>query len=294
MDVVDAVPRLGWSPTRKELIDATSRRAFDRAVAEGRVVRLAHGRYGLPGRLDGARSAAVRVNGVMSHLTAALHWEFSVKTPPERPVVTVPRWRSLPEARRSGVEIRWSNLPDNDIADGVPVTTPLRTVLDCAATLPLPEALVVADSALRTPFVTQAQLRAAAGHAPAKFRSRVARVAAYADGRAESALESLVRGIAADVPGLDLRPQVHVAGRHPDLYDERLRLVVECDSFEFHSRRADLLRDCEPYNVFALEQLVVVRFGWEHAMRRPDYIRQTLTSLVGLLAAGSRPSQLPA
>lgn len=291
MDVTDAVPRLGWSPTRKELIAATSRQAFEQALADGRVVRLAHGRYGLPGRLDEARSAAVRVNGVMSHLTAALHWEFAVRTPPEQPVITVPRWRSLPKSRRGGVAIRWTNLPETDVADGAPVTSPLRTVLDCAATLPLPEALVVADSALRTPFVTEAQLRAAAKQAPPRFRSRVTRVASYADGRAESALESLVRGIAADVPGLDLRPQVRIAGRHPDLYDERLRLVVECDSFEFHSRRADLLRDCERYNVFALEKLVVVRFGWEHAMNRPAYVRETLTSLVDLLAVPSAQSR---
>ncbi len=39
------------------------------------------------------------------------------------------------------------DLPDSDVEGRV--TTPLRTVIDCSRTLPFPEGLAVADSALR-------------------------------------------------------------------------------------------------------------------------------------------------
>ena len=59
--------------------------------------------------------------------------------------------------------------------------------------------------------------------------------------------ESVLRAIALDVPGLDLRPQVAVSeagwrGR-PDLVDRERRIVVEAESFEFHGRRAALRHD---------------------------------------------------
>lgn len=284
MEVVDAVPPLGWSPTRKQLINATSRMKFEAALASGEIVRLARGHYGLPGRLGAARRAAVRVNGVPSHLSAAEHWEFAVKSRSSEPVVTVPRWRRLPEHRRRGVDVRWSNLVPDDIAAGGVATSPVRTVLDCAATLSLPEALVVADSALRTPFVTKEALSQGVPRMSPQCRPRVRRVVDLADPRPDSAFESLVRGIAADVPGLRLVPQVELAGRHPDLHDESLGLVVECDSFGHHSARADLVRDCERYNVFGLAGLCVIRFAWEHAMFREDYVRDTLATAVEVLA----------
>ena len=52
------------------------------------------------------------------------------------------------------------------------------------------------------------------------------------------------------VPGLRLEPQVpvRVAGRtiHPDLVDVDLRIVVEADSHEFHTKRDQITRDCWP------------------------------------------------
>lgn len=73
------------------------------------------------------------------------------------------------------------------------VTTPLRTVLDCARDLPFSEALAVADSALRAGMVDLAQLRKRAGGLRGPGAMRARRLAEHADGRAVNAVESVVR-----------------------------------------------------------------------------------------------------
>lgn len=274
MELEDVVVRRGWTATWADLRRYHSRTEIEAALRAGRIERVGRGNYALPGVVGEAREAAARVNGVMSHLSAALYWGIAVRTPPAHPMVTVPRGRKVSAARRVGVQVSWTDLPVADVRAGV--TTPLRTVLDCAARLPYAEALVVADSALFRKKVTLDEVNRRAAQVPKKVRDRVRVIVDDADGRAESAFESLVRAQARDVPGIDLVPQVPVAGYHPDLYDARLGLAVECDSFEFHSGREDLVSDCERYNHFALTGDALVRFAWEHAMNRPGYVQRTL------------------
>lgn len=278
VDFADLIRRLGWSATWRDLTGVGTERQVRDAVRSRIIVRIGRGRYGLPGAGDLAREAAVRVNGIVSHTSAAIRWGMAVRTPPPLPTITVPRGRKLSAERRRGVAVHWADLDQHDAEDGV--TLPARTILDCAARLPLPEALVVADSALARRLVSRPDLERRAAAAPPKVRARVSQVIDLADGRAQSAFESLVRGYALDIPGLSLEPQVLVGRVHPDLYDRRLRLGVECDSYEFHSKRADLLSDCERYNEFALGSVMLIRFGWEHSMNRPEYIRQTLAQAV--------------
>src|SRR4029079_3609896 len=84
-------------------------------------------------------------------------------------------------------------------------------------------------------------------------------------------VESAIRAVALEVPGLEVTPQLLVPGvGRPALLDQRLGIVIECDSFGFHAERGDLTRDCERYNAFALRGLVVLRFTWEHAMFHPE------------------------
>jgi len=59
----------------------------------------------------------------------------------------VPRNRKVEPWRRSGLEVEWRTLEDDEMGSGQ--TTADRTVIDCAKDLPFDEALTVADSALR-------------------------------------------------------------------------------------------------------------------------------------------------
>ena len=81
-----ALARLGGVVDRRSLLRLCSRHALDAAVAEGSVVRVSRNRYVLPAA-DEARSAAARVHGVVSHLSAALVHGWKVKVPPARPAM---------------------------------------------------------------------------------------------------------------------------------------------------------------------------------------------------------------
>ena len=165
------------------------------------MVRLAVGRYSLPGA-DPARAAAARVGGVVSHLSAAQHWQWKLKLPPGLPTITVPR-------RRSGlvtpdVDLHWADLQPDQVRGCV--TSPVRTVVDCARAYPLDVALSVADSALRA-GVDRDRLHAAALASPRTGRTRALRVVVAADVRADNPFESVLRAIALEVPGLCVEPQ---------------------------------------------------------------------------------------
>lgn len=111
------------------------------------MVRVGHNRYTLPGTVT-ALVDALRVGGSLSHISAALHHGWKVKTVPEVTWVTLPRARGTLRRKTSGVHVHRSDLPVG--SSRARVTDPLRTVLDCARILPFDEALTVADSALRS------------------------------------------------------------------------------------------------------------------------------------------------
>ncbi|MFL6131664.1 MAG: endonuclease domain-containing protein [Nocardioidaceae bacterium] len=163
-----------------------------------------------------------------------------------------------------------------------------RTVIDCARDLPFDEALTVADSALRHGNVTQERLLALAERVATTGRAQCLRVAREASGLAANPFESVLRAISLDIPGLRVRPQVVIdedgfVGR-PDLVDDRSRVVLEAESFEFHGHRIALRRDCERYNALALRGWLVLRFSWEHVMHDPAYVANCLRN-----AAQQRP-----
>ena len=63
-----------------------------------------------------ARREAERHHGVVSHLSAAVHHGFKVRTPPARPQVTVPRTHHVTRADEDCCEIRLRHLGPGDHA----------------------------------------------------------------------------------------------------------------------------------------------------------------------------------
>lgn len=280
MDPVDVLRRLGGIAAHGELIGATTRGRLRRAVADGRVVRLRHNRYALVDT-DAARMEAVAAGGSLSHLSAAQWWGWKVKVDPERPVVTVPKKGRRPT---SDVEVRWADLDHAEIHRNV--TRPVRTVIDCARTLPFDEALAVADSALRDGDVEPHELMLAADRAPRIGRIQAIRVIETANGKSANPFESVIRAIALDVPGLDVVPQGEVPGvGFVDLLDRRLGLVIEAESFEFHGTKAGLRRDVVRYTELTRRGFMVIRFLWEEAMFDPTRVRDVLLDAVRVRSA---------
>jgi very-short-patch-repair endonuclease len=278
MDPVPALERLGGFAGRATLLELTSRRRLRRAVAAGHVLRLAHGRYGLPGATV-ARCTASALSGVVALRSAAQHYEWELKWQPPEPEVAVGAKRKISEDRRHGIRVLWVDLPPSDVVDGV--TTPLRTVVDCARRLPFDEGLAVADSALRSGRVTRAELDQVTVRGAGA--ERVRRVLAHADGRSANPFESVLRALCVEA-GLDVVPQEPVELRtgtvHPDLVASSARVVLEADSWTFHASRKAHRADCARYNALTLAWWRVLRFTWEQVMHQPSYVRWVLHQLV--------------
>lgn len=276
--VLDLLTRLGGVSTRGRLVAGTCRADVERAVAGGEVVVLARGRYALSS-LDEAVAVAHRLGGVLSWRSAALHHGWAVKAVPGVPEVMLPPGRRLRPA--PGAVLHFADLGPDDRC-GVS-TSPERTLLDCLRNLPFDEALCVADSALRSGYRPE-RLAALARDARGAGAARVRRAAAEATPLADNPFESVLRAIALEVQGLRVRPQVAIRDPHflgrPDLVDERLRVVLEADSFTWHGGRAQLARDARRYNALVVAGWLVLRFSWEDVMRDPALVRATIEAAV--------------
>jgi very-short-patch-repair endonuclease len=284
MNLIQKLNRLGGVATRRDLVRATSRKEFDGAVKRREIVRDAHGRYAVPVAADALR-AANGLSGVVSHRTAALHWGWELKTVPEQPDVTIRRKRHLDERQADGVTLHWADLKPGDL-DG-PVTSRERTLVDCVRSLPFDEALTVADSALRHRALTKSRLIELADSIRGPGARQARRVAREATDLAANPFESVLRAIALDVAGLDLRPQVVIADRsgrgRADLVDRDRRWVVEAESHSWHSKRGALRRDCRRYTKLVLLGWRVLRFAWEDVMFHPGYVRDCLVEAAAVV-----------
>lgn len=289
MEVAEALEQLGGIASRKELLTKVTRAQIEAALAAGAVVRPTRGRYALPTD-HAAREAARRLTGTAVLISAAAHWEWKRMWEPTRPQVAVPVGRKVAPERRADVDLRWRSIPKDDVVDGW-VTSRVRTVLDCAVLLPFPQALAIADSALRSRTVTPRELLARVDGLDRQLRPRVRRVLECADDRAANPFESALRAILLDVPGLTVEPQVRVddgsgfVGR-VDLADRRLRIVIEGESFEFHGEKEMLDRDCKRYSRLSADGWLVLRFSWSQVMARPAWVRSLVAAAVESRLAG--------
>lgn len=128
----------------------------------------------------------------ISHASAALALGLPLYAMPSAVVVTRDRGRG---ARTSDVHVHVAQLRAADVVevDGIPVTSPARTVVDLARRLPFMAGLVVADGAMRR-GVTRRGFSDTLRHQWTWPGVRHAAIAVrHADPRAETALESVVR-----------------------------------------------------------------------------------------------------
>lgn len=287
------IERMGGMAARAELIRATSRADVDRALSAGAIVRVGQGRYTLPG-VDSAAALAHAMNGVLCLASAALRHGWEVKAVPERPHVLVPRNRNVPQRYREQVVVHSADLAPDDVVDQA--TSRELTLVQCLRRLPYDEALVIADSALRSG--EHATLRRARSLGRGRGQARAARVAAAASELSANAFESVTRAICHDVPGLHVQPQAVISSPYcwarPDLVDRDRRIVVECDSYEWHGSRDGFRKDVRRYTLLAADGWTVLRFTWEDVMFRPDWVREVLLRAVGDAQALVPPRTLTA
>lgn len=234
------------------------------------------------------RSALLACPGaVASGVTAArLHelWMLRRWTPAEAPSLLIAA--GITHVQRHGMRRRSGlHAEETVVCAGFPTTTLERTVHDLAVVLPFDELLCVLDSALRKGWVAAPDRRA---------RSLLAPAAAVADGRSESPLETLLRLLLVRAGLVPESLQFEVTG--PGGFRARLdmawpgvRLAVEADGREVHSRPAALYEDRRRANNLQLLGWTILRFTWADVTRNPEWVvAQVRTALEHLAMAANR------
>ncbi|WP_245644408.1 DUF559 domain-containing protein [Nocardioides jensenii] len=289
MTAAEAVARLGGVARTRDVTRLSSRTRVRTAVRRGDLVRVARDRLALP-ITDTALRTAQKVNGHVSHLSAALHHGWEVKHPPALPQVTLRSDKTLLDGHDDFIAETYRRRLRPAERQGWS-TSPLRTVLDCARDLPFDVALCVADSALRHGDITKEALIAAAR------TDRQVRVATYADGRAANPFESTLRAICILI-GLPVVPQYTITcGQlvlHPDLANPLLGLAIEADSYTFHGMEPrDHDRDCLRYNALTLAGWTVLRFTWTQVMTNPEQVAHTLRAWLAENRGSAADAEMP-
>jgi hypothetical protein len=238
---------------------------------------------------EGRFLAAVKSVGpgaVLSHFSAAALWSF-VEWDGRYPEVTVPRAGVVP---RGNVRVhRTSLLEPRDFVthQGIPVTSPARTLVDLAAVVNYKLLRTAVRRALALHRISIRQLAAAGRRlGPRRGSGKLRRVLANA-APTRSELEDVVLDLIVDAGFA--RPDVNrpllLAGRRviPDFRWPEQRVVVEADSRTWHDNPIARADDTERQALLEDHGEVVVRVTWIQAVSKA---RQT----IGRLCAAGAPA----
>lgn len=273
--------------SRAQLIAAgVSRHAIDRRLRSGSLHLLHRGVYAVghtalhPHAPLVAALLAVGAGAAFSHLTAAVLWEL---LRPERGPVHLIRAGSRPTAR-PGIALHRADLPATDRRrrDGLPVTSPQRTLLDLAATEPelLPRAL---NEALALRLLRPGALSIPRGHRGAEaLRHALAPDEGFTRSKAERALLALV--LKAQLP----RPQTNVwiGGHEVDAFWPAPHLlIVEVDGFATHGRRRTFEADRARDGAHLIAGYRTLRITWRQLTDRPEAVAALLGAALATRAA---------
>lgn len=289
-DAAEVVRRLGGNATWRKITQYSSDHSLKRAVATGSLRKIARGVYALP-ETPLPYPAAASARGLVSHQSAAQHWKFEALHPDTSTHVTVPR-HARPEPVR-GVKLHFSDVPGVDDHDGV--TSPIRTVLDCALTMPFAEALSIADSSLRLGVVEPDELVAAALARRGAGRQRMIRVAGEATADAANAFESGLRAtvIEAGIEGFQPQLRIQLPNRDiwVDLGDPEREMALEGDSYAFHGSPEALRSDCARYNELIRLGWLPLRFAYDHVALEAAWVASVVADTCALRPSGRRKAR---
>jgi very-short-patch-repair endonuclease len=258
------------------LVLGLTNEAVGRRVSGGRLHPVHRGVYAVGHRVltvDGRWMAAtLATNGVLSHTSAAVAWDM-LRSASGLIHVTVPG--DPGRHRRAGIRIHRSGTleaHDTTTHRGIPITTPIRTVLDVAATLNGRRLEQLLDRAERRLDFVELKRRIEAHPSRPGSPSLQAVLSRYTVGSVvtRSELEEMFIRLC-DEHHLP-RPEVNtrVEGMECDFVWRDARLIVEVDGYAYHrSRFAD---DRERDVILKLAGWDVLRFAYEHVDGRGPWV----------------------
>jgi hypothetical protein len=236
----------------------------------------------------GCGGSGRREGALLSHLTAAVLWQILEwssaivhvlivgRSGHRRPGLAMHRTRSLPPEHRCEV-------------DGIPVTSPERTLLDCASMLSEKRLRYAVEAAHRARLLDLPGLVAlCAGSRGKRGAGRLRRLALEQRGavdRTKSPPETtfLLLCLARGLPEPLVNSVLH--GYEVDFHWPHARLVVEIDSYTYHRSWAQRQRDLERDADLKVRGCDVLRFTPERLAAAEDEVFAQLAALLGVSEA---------
>lgn len=256
--------------------------AITRRLRAGRLHRLHRGVYlaGHPVAPDGAAElAAVLACGTgsaVSHHTSARLWRLPAFQEWTGPIhVSVP---GRDVRHRPGIVVhRVRALAPCDVrqVDGIPATSPARTLLDLASMLPLHDLELTLADARALGLVSDRELadvleRAGAGRGAGMLRRLLELERSHGLSRSEAERRLFVLVHAAGLP-LPKR-NARVGRLQVDFLWGREKVVVEVDGYAYHSSKRAFERDRERDAQLAARGHTVIRVTWRQLRDGPEAV----------------------
>jgi hypothetical protein len=253
----------------------------------GRLHRVHRGVYAVGHTVltvNGRRMAAVLAAGpgaVLSHASAAALWDIR---PTSATRIDISVRSAGGRAKRPGLRIhRTPTLQTDEITahQGIRVTSPARTLLDLASSLPrraLERALDEAE--IRELYDRRALEAVALAHAGERGARALAEALAQ-DGDpvlTDSELEEIMLGLCDEQQLERPTPRAWVAGLRVDFLFAASRLVVETDGYRYHRTRRAFERDRERDAILARAGYRTLRFTHRQLTREPALVAETIRS----------------
>lgn len=232
---------------------------------------------------NGQRMAAILACGtgaILSHRSAAALWgigrEVSHRIEVSVPASSCNNPPGLGVHRRQGLK-----LEDLDVHHWIPVTSPIRTLLDLATQLDHGSLERAINEADRLDLTDPEALREALD--PYKGQPGVARLRAVLDRRTfrltDSELEQRFLPLAAESGLPPALTRQHLNGFRVDFYWPHLGLVVETDGLRYHRTPAQQTRDRLRDQAHTAAGMTPLRFTHAQVRFEAAYVRDTLAAV---------------
>jgi very-short-patch-repair endonuclease len=254
-----------------------SARWIERQVAHGWLRRLHRGVY-LVGPSEAAHSGAMAAilvaGGVVSHYPAAVLWDW--RPPREGPMHVIATGRSRP-----GLVVHHTTLHPSDITrrHGIPTTSAARTLLDLAATEPTAELERALNAAGLQRRVSPRSLKQQFSRYPhhrgtAALRKLLESEPCLTRSDAEIIARDLIRKAGLPQPESNIR----IEGHEVDLVWRDHGLIVEIDSWAFHSMRSSFEGDRRRDQRLTTAGWRVIRITARQLTNEPERVVATLAT----------------
>lgn len=230
----------------------------------------------------------------LSHESAAALWD--IRNAPQATIdLTVPRASGC--RSRRGIRVHRRDIPPAEIAqrEGIPLTSPLLTLVDLAASISRKHLEAAINEADKLDVTDPDSLRAALSATRVRPGTRQLRecLDEQTFTLTDSELERRFLKLATKAGLPKPRTQARIRGFRVDFHWPDLNLVVETDGLRYHRTPAQQTKDRLRDQKLTAAGVTVLRFTHRQVAKEPDYVRRILVAVVKAPSPASRGAPAP-